>query len=88
MYDFETQAVTGLDFDVFDYWLTAYWHIAQTFQCRKGDTHTRSFNNAPPLQVTFSPVLQRIDGYLNGVPGLVPFVSPGPVWAVLPGNRI
>jgi hypothetical protein len=88
VYGCETQAVAGLDFGEFDYRLTAYWHIAQTFQCRKGDAHTRSFNSAPPLQVTFSPVLQRMDGYLNGVPALPPFLPPGPMRAVVPGMAL
>lgn len=55
--------VPGIALDAFDYRFTQYWHVAQTFQCRKGDKNIRSFEIAPPLQVTFSPVLQRMDSY-------------------------
>jgi hypothetical protein len=60
--------VPGLDLGDYDYRRRGYWHIAQTFQCRKGDRHKRGFENAPPLQVTFSPMWQRMDQF-KGVPG-------------------
>jgi hypothetical protein len=60
--------VPGIDLGDYDYRRRGYWHIAQTFQCRKGDRHKRGFENAPPLQVTFSPMWQRMDQF-KGVPG-------------------
>jgi hypothetical protein len=66
--------IPGIDLGEYDYRRKGYWHIAQTFQCRKGDRHKRGFENAPPLQVTFSPMWQRMDQFKR-VPG-PPMLAP------------
>ncbi len=66
--------IPGIDLQDYDYRRRGYWHIAQTFQCRKGDRHKRGFENAPPLQVTFSPMWQRMDQFKR-VPG-PPMLAP------------
>ena len=71
------KGIPGIDLGDYDYRRRGYWHIAQTFQCRKGDRHKRGFENAPPLQVTFSPVWQRMDQF-KGVPGAPRLAVLGP----------
>ena len=71
------KGIPGIDLGDYDYRRRGYWHIAQTFQCRKGDRHKRGFENAPPLQVTFSPVWQRMDQF-KGAPGAPRLAVLGP----------
>jgi hypothetical protein len=40
----------------FDYRVTGYWHIAQSFQGRQGCRMRRAISSGAPLQVTFAPV--------------------------------
>jgi hypothetical protein len=71
------KGIQGIDMEDFDYRRTGYWHIAQTFQCRKGDRHKRGFENAPPLQVTFAPVWQRMDQFKGRVRAPAMMAPPG-----------
>ncbi len=45
-----------------DYRLTGYWHIAQSFQGRRGFDSGAAAHKGAPLQVTFAPMFVAGDG--------------------------
>ena len=45
--------------DGFDYRVTGYWHIAQSFQGRRGFDTSAAQHAGPPLHVTFAPVFVK-----------------------------